>query len=239
MIKQIAASERHEARTGDWLRSFYLFSFADYYDAANVQFGPLRVFNHDYVGPDSGFPMHPHSDMEIVTIVLDGELTHTDNLGNELVIGPGEVQRMTSGTGITHSEANRSKNEVNLLQLWFLPNKRGLAPSYEQMKVDFLDKKDELVPLVTGQKVLEDVVFINSNSTIYYGNFSQGKDYDYQTFKIRKNLIYVLEGSLIVNGVELQDNDQIRLEDQDVVSFHATSKTTFILVDVPAVEANY
>lgn len=239
MIKQITASERHEARTGDWLRSNYLFSFADYYDPSNVQFGPLRVFNDDYVSADSGFPMHPHTEMEIVTIVLDGEITHTDNLGNDLTISAGEVQRMTSGTGITHSESNRSESDVHLLQLWFLPNKRGLAPSYEHMKIDFLDKKDELVPLVTGQKVLEDVVFINSNSTIYYGNFSQGKDLDFQTYKIRKALIYVLEGNLIVNGVELTDNDQLRLEDQDMISFHATSKATFVLVDVPAVEANY
>lgn len=239
MIKQITASERHEARTGDWLRSNYLFSFADYYDPANVQFGPLRVFNDDYVSADSGFPMHPHTEMEIVTIVLDGELTHTDNLGNDLVIRAGEVQRMTSGTGITHSEANRSDSDVHLLQLWFLPNKRGLAPSYEHMKIDFMDAKDELMPLVTGQKVLEDAVFINSNSTIYYGSLSQSKDYDFQTYKIRKTLIYVLQGNLIVNGVELADNDQLRLEDQEVISFHATAATSFILVDVPAVEANY
>jgi quercetin 2,3-dioxygenase len=201
MIKQISATERHEAKTGDWLRSNYLFSFADYYDPGNVQFGPLRVFNDDYVSANSGFPTHPHTEMEIVTIVLEGDLTHTDNLGNDLVIHAGEVQRMTSGTGITHSEANRSEEEVHLLQLWFLPNKRGLAPSYEQLKIDFLDTKDELVPLVTGQKVLEDVVFINSNSTIFYANFSQGKDFNYQTFKLRKNLIYVLDGTLIVNGV--------------------------------------
>ncbi|NDK55494.1 pirin family protein [Pontibacter fetidus] len=239
MIRQISATERHEAKTGDWLRSNYLFSFADYYDPGNVQFGPLRVFNDDYVSANSGFPTHPHTEMEIVTIVLDGELTHTDNLGNELVIHAGEVQRMTSGTGITHSEANRSDAEVHLLQLWFLPNKRGLAPSYEHLKIDFMDTKDELVPLVTGQKVLEDVVFINSNSTIFYGNFSQGKDLNYQTFKLRKNLVYVLDGTLLVNGVELEQNDQLRLEDQEMITFHAASKASFILVDVPAVEANY
>ncbi len=239
MIKQISAAERHDARTGDWLRSHYLFSFADYYDPANVQYGPLRVFNDDIVSPDSGFPMHPHTEMEIVTIVLDGELYHTDSLGNEFVVHAGEVQRMTSGTGITHSEANRSEADVHLLQLWFLPNKRGLAPSYEHLKIDFLDNSDELVPLVTGQKVLENVVFINSNSTIYYGNFSQGKDFDYQTFKIRKSLVYILEGNVIVNGVELEKNDQLRLEEQDIISIHALSKASFILVDVPAVEANY
>lgn len=239
MIKQITATERHEARTGDWLKSNYLFSFADYYDPSNVQFGPLRVFNDDVVGPKSGFPTHPHTEMEIVTIVLDGELTHTDNLGNDVVLKAGEVQRMTSGNGITHSETNNSDSDVHLLQLWFLPNKRGLAPSYEQMKVDFLDKKNELVPLVTGQKVLENVVFVNSNSTVYYGNLSQSEEMNYQTFKIRKTLVYVLEGTIVANGVELDKNDQLRLENQEMITIHAASKGSFILVDVPAVEANY
>jgi quercetin 2,3-dioxygenase len=239
MIKQITATERYEARTGDWLRSNYLFSFADYYDPSNVQFGPLRVFNDDVVGPKSGFPTHPHTEMEIVTIVLDGEITHTDSLGNDVVLKAGEVQRMTSGTGISHSEANNSDADVHLLQLWFLPNKQGLAPSYEQMKVDFMDAKNELKPLVTGQKVLEDVVFLNSNSTVYYGNLEQSEDLSYQTYKIRKTLVYVLEGTIIVNGVELGANDQLRLENQDMITVHAASNATFILVDVPAVEANY
>src|SRR5690606_10611274 len=109
-----------------------------------VQFGPLRVFNDDYINAKSGFPMHPHTDMEILTIVLDGQIIHKDSLGNETTLSAGEVQRMTAGTGITHSEANESDNQAHLLQLWFLSNKQGIAPSYEQMKIDFKGEKNKL-----------------------------------------------------------------------------------------------
>jgi len=239
MIKIITAAERHQARAGNWLTSHYLFSFADYYDPSNVQFGPLRVFNDDSIGPKSGFPSHPHAEMEIITIVLDGAIRHHDSLGTETTITAGQVQRMTAGTGISHSESNEGDEAAHLYQLWFLPNKHGLAPSYEQMDVDFLGSKDKLVPLATGQKVLEDVVFLNSNSTIYYGNFSEGHEFEFQTFKIRKTLVYVTKGNLLVNNVELGQHDQIRLEELDVVSLHASSDASFILIDVPATEANY
>src|SRR3712207_1690149 len=151
-----------------------------------MHFGPLRVFNDDYIAPHSGFPAHPHSEMEIVTIVLDGEVSHEDSMGNKTVIGAGDVQRMTAGTGITHTETNNTDKELHLLQLWFIPNKRGLNPSYEQKHVDFADSKNELIPLVTGQKVLEDVVFMNSNSTIYFAHLKKDKEIDFKTFDIRR-----------------------------------------------------
>lgn len=239
MIKLITATQRHEARVSDWLRSHYLFSFADYYDPSNVQFGPLRVFNDDYIKGKAGFPMHPNSDAEILTIVLDGQITHRDNLGNEETLNTGEVQRITAGTGMTHSEMNDGDDDAHLLQLWFLTNKQGIAPSYERMKIDFLDEDNKLIPLASGQKVLEDVVFMNSNSTVYYGSLDQGEDINFPTFKIRKTLLYVLEGGVIVNGVEAEEFDHLRLEDQEVIAVHATSDASFILVDVPAVEANY
>jgi quercetin 2,3-dioxygenase len=223
----------------EWLRSHYLFSFADYYDPENMEFGPLRVFNNDYISPKSGFPAHPHSELEIVTIVLSGELTHKDNIGNETTVTPGQVQRMTAGTGVTHSETNETDEEVHLLQLWFVPNKRGLAPSYEVMDIDFIKAKNELIPLVTGQKVLEDVAFLNSNSTVYYGGVSQGEEVTYRTFKLRRSLIYVLTGSLLVNNVEADSNDHIRLDEQEVIGIKGTADASFILVDVPAHEANY
>lgn len=221
------------------MQSNYLFSFADYYDPANVQFGPLRVFNHDRIKGRNGFPSHPHAEMEVVTVVLDGELTHTDNIGNDVTLNAGDVQRMTSGTGFTHSETNNSDKDTVILQLWFLPNKRGLAPSYEHMNLDFLDARNKLVPLVTGQKVLENVPFVNSNSTVYYGHVGQGEEIDFKTFKLRKTLVYVLTGGLLVNNVEAELNDQVRLEDQDIVSLHGNTEATFILVDVPATEVNY
>ncbi|OKL41349.1 pirin family protein [Pontibacter flavimaris] len=239
MIKLIPASEQHNARVGDWLESRYLFSFADYYDPSNIQFGPLRALNHEWIKGRNGFPQHPHAEMEVVTVVMDGELTHKDSLNNEVVLKAGDVQRMTSGTGFTHSETNDTDNDTELLQLWFLPNKRGLAPSYENMNVDFLDAKDKLIPVVTGQKVLENVPFINSNSTVYYGHVSQGEGIDFKTFKIRKTLVYVLSGSMLINNVEADRNDQVRLESQDIVSLHGNAEATFILVDVPATEVNY
>lgn len=239
MIKLITSAEQHSSNVGDWLQSRYLFSFADYYDPSNVQFGPLRVFNHDTIKGHNGFPAHPNAEMEVVTVVLDGELTYKDNLNNEVTLKAGDVQRMTAGTGFSHSEQNNTDNDTEVLQLWFLPNKQGLAASYEHMPLDFLDTKNKLVPLVTGQKVLENVVFINSNSTVYYGHVGQGDELDFKTFKIRKSLVYVLSGSLLVNNVEAEQYDQLRLEEQDVVSLHGSSEATFILVDVPATEANY
>jgi quercetin 2,3-dioxygenase len=238
MVKFIKAYDRHFS-SNEWLKSHFLFSFADYYNPDNVNLGPLRVFNDDVVAPNGGFPQHPHSEMEIVTIVLDGEVEHEDSLGNKTTISAGEVQRMTAGTGITHSERNNKDKELHLYQLWFLSNKKGLQPSYEQKRIDFLDAKNELVPLVTGQKVLEDVVFMNSNSTVYYGNLKEDKEYDFQTFPIRKALVYLTEGELFVNGYQMLPNDQLRIDDVDLISFKAAKDSNFILIDVPGVPANY
>lgn len=239
MIKLITAKERHEAHIGDWLSSHYLLSFADYYDPANIQFGPLKVFNDDLMQGNSKLPDHPHAEMEIVTVMLDGELRHTDSLGNDVKVKAGEVQRMSAGTGITHAETNEGDKPAHLYQLWFLPNKNGIAPSYEQMSLDFLDNDDRLTPLVTGQKVLENVLFMNSNSTVYFGKVGQSKDIEFKTFKIRKTLLYVTKGSLLVNNVEADQHDQVRLEEYDIISIHGVSDAEFILVDVPALEVNY
>jgi len=238
MVHLIKSADRHHASHG-WLNSYFLFSFADYYDPANMHFGPLRVFNDDYIAPKSGFPMHPHSEMEIVTIVLKGEITHKDSLGNEKTIKAGEVQRMTAGTGITHSEENKSEEELHLYQLWFLPNRKGLQPSYEQKKINFLDADSELIPLATGQKVLDDVIYMNTNSTIYFANLKEDQEINYKTFDIRKVLIYLTEGHMFVNGTEIMTNDQLRLEKQQMITISAAKHSSFILIDLPGVEANY
>ena len=183
--------------------------------------------------------MHPHSDMEIITIVVKGEISHKDSLGNEKTIKAGEVQRMTAGTGITHSERNDSEEELHLYQLWFLPNRRGLQPSYEQKSLNFLDSTNELIPLATGQKVLEDVIYMNSNSTIYYANLQEGKEIDFKTSDIRKTFIYVTDGVVFVNGQEVTQHDQLRLEKQEIIKLKASKTASFILIDLPAVEANY
>ncbi len=239
MIKLITATERHKGNVGDWLSSHYLFSFADYFDPANAQFGPLKVFNDNIIEKKAGLPDHPHAETEVVTIVLDGVLRHKDNLGNDVEVKAGEVQRLSAGKGVIHSETNGQESPVHFCQLWFLPNKKGIAPSYEHMSLEFLDSSHNLTPLVTGQKVLEDVLYMNSNSTVYYGKLSQGKNCDFKTFKIRKTLIYIIKGILLVNNLEADKNDQVRLEDLDIVSIHGTSDAEFILIDVPALEVNY
>ncbi len=240
MLKYIPATSRHHAAPAPWLSSYFLFSFADYHDRQNMHFGPLRVFNDDNIAANSGFPQHPHSEMEIVTLVLDGQITHQDTMGNNTTIEAGEVQRMTAGTGLAHGELNRTGKPLHLYQLWFIPSKRGLAPSYEQKDLGFLKgKKDTLIPLVTGQKVLEDVVFMNSNSTIYWANLSTGKEIQFKTFPIRLTFIYVKEGTIFVNGTELGPNDQARMTDEDVVDIRADKDAQFILIDLPAAEANF
>jgi redox-sensitive bicupin YhaK (pirin superfamily) len=239
MLQVIPATDRHHAAPVAWLNSYFLFSFADYYDPQNVQFGPLRVFNDDTIQGNSGFPQHPHSEMEIVTLVLDGELQHEDTLGNKATIKKGEVQRMTAGTGLAHSEKNDGATQAHIYQLWFLPNQKGLAPSYEQKDIDFLDSKNELVPLVSGQKVLEDVVYMNSNTTIYWCNLREDKTVTFKTFPIRNTLLYVKEGMLYVNGVDIGPNDQIRATDERVLEIRASSDAQFILLDLPGNEANY
>ena len=238
MVKLIQASQRHFTSAG-WLQSYFLFSFADYYDPNNIQFGPLRVFNDDYIAAKNGFPSHPHSEMEIVSIVLKGEISHQDSMGNKTTITAGEVQRMTAGTGISHSERNDTDKQMHLYQLWFFPNKKGLTPSYEQKKLSFLDSKNELIPLVSGQKVLEDVVFMNSNSTIYYSNLHKDKELEFKTFPLRYTFIYITEGAMFVNGIEATKNDQLRIEKEDIVALKAIHNCSFILIDLPASEANY
>lgn len=238
MMNVITASERHLSTT-DLFRSYNLLSFADYFDPTNVRFGPLRTFNDNFIAPNAVLPQHAQAEMEIVTIVLKGEITHTDSLGNEVTLGKGDVQRLTAGTGISHSLANQTNKEVHLLQLWFEPNSHGLNPSYEERRMDFLDADDELIPLVSGQRVLEDVLFMNSNSTVYYGKLDKDKEINFNTFKIRMSFIYMLEGQMFVNGNQIGENDQLRLADQDFLTMKGTQDASFIMVDVPAVEANY
>ena len=240
MLALISAAERHHAAPVAWLSSYFLFSFADYHDRNNMHFGPLRVFNDDTVAPQNGFPQHPHSEMEIVTLVLEGEVSHEDTMGNRTAITAGEVQRMTAGTGVAHSEMNRQDKPLHLYQLWFMPSQKGLAPSYEQKDLSFLkSKKNELVPLVTGQRVLEDVMYMNSNSTIYWSNLDSEKTLAFKTFPLRLTFIYVKQGNIRVNGTVLNSNDQARLDAEEVLDIEAITDAQFILIDLPGTEANY
>ncbi|HSE98765.1 MAG TPA: pirin family protein [Blastocatellia bacterium] len=231
MIRIIKADERHFSDYG-WLQTYWLFSFSDYYDPSNVQFGSLRVFNDDVVQPGSGFPTHPHREMEIVTAVLSGELTHKDTSGGRGVIAAGEVQRMSAGTGIAHSEFNLSDSPVHLYQIWIYPDEQGLKPGYEQRSFEGISRKNRLLPVASGQG-LADTVTIHTDATIYMSEIEAGRSIGFETDPSRGTFIYVTGGSLSVNGERLEARDQARVTAEATIDLKAEEDASLILIDVP------
>lgn len=231
-IDIISASDRHFADFG-WLKTYWLFSFADYYDPHNIQFGALRVFNDDVVEPGKGFPTHPHEEMEIVTIVLDGEMTHRDSMGNQAVIKAGDVQRMSAGTGLTHSEFNLAEQPVHFYQIWIFPDVARLEPSYDQRS--FLPEAwhNRLLPVASGQK-LDDVVSINADATIYRGQLDAGSRLLFDKSAERRVFLYLREGVLRVDGLTLRPGEQARVDTDQPLTLEAASQADFVLVDVPS-----
>jgi hypothetical protein len=234
MIKTIRASERYFSDFG-WLKTYWLFSFDSYHDPSNMQFGSLRVFNDDVVSANSGFPTHPHREMEIITTVLAGEVTHEDSMGNRTVIKAGDVQRMSAGTGITHSEYNLGDNPVHFYQVWILPDQRRLKPSYEQRQFSAEERRNRLLPVVSGRG-LPDAVSAHTDSTIYLADFGAGHTVHYPVEDSRGVFVYVTKGDLGINGERLTTKDQARIKDLASLKLEAYDETSFILIDVPARE---
>lgn len=231
MIKTIKANERFNA-TNDWLSAYWLFSFDFYYDPNNMAFGPLRVFNHDTIQPDSGFGMHPHKNMEIVTYVLEGTLDHKDSTGGTGHISAGEVQRMTAGTGIYHSEYNSSPDQaVKLLQMWVLPNQNGLEPGYEQKKFSVEERTGNLLPVASGHQN-NGALSINQDVTFYVSKLRGGDQISHQLGDTRKAFLYVIEGELSVNGQALESGDQARITESATLTLAATAESEIILIDL-------
>lgn len=239
MIKTIKAKDRFNAQN-DWLSAYWLFSFDYYYDPNNVAFGPLRVFNHDTIQPDSGFGLHPHKNMEIITYVLEGTLDHKDSTGGVGQIGAGEVQRMTAGTGIYHSEYNSSPDQaVKLLQMWVLPNRNGLEPSYEQKKFSVEERTGKLLAVASGQSANgtgaqdDDALGINQEVTFYVSKLRAGDKLAHAVGDRRKAFLYVIDGDLSVNQQPLQSGDQARITETAGIELQATADSEIILIDLP------
>ena len=232
MIQIINASERHFTDFG-WLKTYWLFSFSSYYDPRNIQFGALRVFNDDVVAPGTGFPTHPHEEMEIITIVLEGEMTHEDSMGNKTVIKAGDVQRMSAGTGLTHSEFNLDRDPVKFYQVWIFPDKPGLPPSYDQKSYDPIVWKNKLFPIASGQGFSESVSF-HTAATIYRCDLDSGKKISFQSGPQRRLFLYVTHGELLLNGKTLRAKDQARIDLEDGFELLASTDSDFILIDVPS-----
>jgi quercetin 2,3-dioxygenase len=232
MIKIIASKKRHFSDFG-WLKTYWLFSFAEYYDPENIQFGALRVFNDDIVEPGTGFPTHPHREMEIVTLVLNGEITHEDSMGNKNVIKENDVQRMSAGTGLTHSEFNLAKKPVHFYQIWIFPDQKGLAPSYEQKNFSPASWKNALFPVASGQGVAPAVSF-HTDATIYRSFLEERKSVGFSAGESRRLFLYVTSGKVDVNGTPLTAHDQARIDLEKDISIKGLSDSEFILIDVPS-----
>jgi quercetin 2,3-dioxygenase len=234
MIK-ITKSNEHYHNEEDWLSTYWHFSFDHYRDPDKMNFGPLRVFNDDIIQPGKGFGFHPHRDMEIVTYVIDGELEHRDNQGNQGVIHPGEIQRMSAGSGILHSEYNHSKQKpLRLLQLWIFSDSRGLQPSWEQKQFSSTDRKDKLLPVIVPQGVSDgNALHIHQDASIYVSSLNSGSSVKHKLAEGRKAYVFVISGSATINGVPVKTRDAARLEDESNISIQALSPTELILLDLP------
>ncbi len=211
------------------------FSFADYYDPNNVNFGSLRVFNDDIIQPGTGFDFHQHQDMEIVTYVIDGTLEHKDSLGNQGIVQPGEIQRMSAGTGVLHSEFNHSNEKpLRLLQIWLFSDTGGLQPSWEQKKYTKDDRKNKLLPVISQKNSNQkDRLGISQDATFYISNLETGKDLSYIPQKDRITYLFVIEGKIALNDKALYTRDVAQIENEKILKIKAQKDTELILIDLP------
>jgi len=232
MIEIINHEQRYHFES-EWLSTYWHFSFDHYYDPQNLGFGPLRVFNDDVVQPSSGFPTHGHREMEIVTYVLEGELEHQDSTGGSGLIGPGEVQRMSAGTGIRHSEFNPSADQpVHLLQLWIIPAVSGLEPSYEQLRFTPEERAGKLLPVASGQGV-PGTVKVHQDTTIYVSAIRPADELNHKLSDGRRAYLFLIDGELLLNGQTLTSGDQSRIVGEAELKLSAVKSSEIMLLDLP------
>ena len=227
------ADERGIAEHG-WLHSKFSFSFAEYYNPMKMGFGLLRVLNDDIIEPGEGFGKHPHNNMEIITIMLQGELEHKDSSGSGSVIRPGEIQVMSAGTGILHSEFNHSQLDlVNLLQLWIIPKERNIAPRYDQKLFPLDEIKNSLLKVVSGTKS-NDTLYIHQNAAISLGKLDMGNKLVYN-FSYKGNGVYlfVIKGNVSIDGTELNERDSAGIYEVDNFEISALTDSEFVFIEVP------
>ncbi len=215
-----------------WLDTKHSFSFADYHDPRHMGFGPLRVINEDRIAGGAGFPTHPHRDMEILTWVLDGALAHRDSEGHQATIRPGELQRMSAGTGIRHSEFNASRTaSVHLLQIWILPERSGLPPGYEQKEFDDLDGKLRLVAARDGR---DGAVTVHQDAELWAARLAAGQQADFTPTPGRVQWLQVARGAVALNGQHLAAGDGAAIDDETALTLRAETPAELLLFDMAA-----
>ena len=233
MINVIKSNERYHADHG-WLDTHWHFSFSDYYDPENMNWSALRVFNDDIVQPHTGFDLHPHRDMEIVTYVIDGELAHEDSTGNKGVVHPGEVQVMSAGRGIFHSEKNDSDRPVHLLQLWIIPRHKSNTPRWEQKQFTAAERAGKLLKVVTSTDSNKNgALQIDQDASIYVSSLKAGQKLDHESAAGKHAYLVVISGQVRVNGSALEQGDQARIADEKKLQIEASSDAELMLLDLP------
>lgn len=231
------AHERGHAKH-DWLDTYHSFSFATYFNPAREKFGCLRVLNDDIVAGGTGFDLHPHNNMEIITIMLEGALEHRDSMGNVQVINKGEVQVMSAGTGIYHAEYNHSETEpAKLFQIWIFPREKGLKPRYDQLMIENADKQNELLTLVTPDNNQQDnSLWIHQDAYISKINLQKDKEFVYE-LKVPGNGVFTMltEGKITAYGHMLNQRDAIAVSESEIVQIKSVEDSKVLFIEVPMI----
>lgn len=230
MVTVIRSDERYHMQN-DWLDSHWHFAFDRYYDPNNIHFGALRVFNDDWVKPHTGFGEHPHREMEIVTYVIDGELSHQDSAGHKGLLRSGDMQCMTAGTGVVHSEFNHGDAPVHFLQIWFLPDQQGLRPEWHQVHLAVEDRLNQW-RLAVGRALGNEGLSIHQDVSVYIARL-QGDHALVHSFRERRGYFFVIQGSVNVNQHHLDTGDVMKLEEESALSIVAVEDSELIFIEMP------
>jgi len=232
-MKEIRRSEDRGFADHGWLRSYHTFSFANYYDEEHVEFGPLRVINQDLVQPGGGFGTHSHRDMEIITYVLEGALEHKDSIGNGSIIRPGDVQRMSAGTGVRHSEFNASQSEqVYFLQIWIQPSRQGIPPSYEERHFDVPQRRGRL-RLIASPDGQEESVLIHQDAKVFAGLFDGDETASLSVTPGRRVYVHVARGEITASGLALREGDGLKLQQERELTLVQGKGAEVLVFDLP------
>jgi quercetin 2,3-dioxygenase len=235
LYKYIKSDSRGGANHG-WLKAKHSFSFANYYDPERVHFGALRVLNDDIVAPSEGFGKHPHDNMEIITIPIKGELRHEDSIGNSSVITAGEIQVMSAGSGVFHSEMNNStQSDVELLQIWVFPNEKGVTPRYDQKRLSTEAVKNQLLNIIQPKgENNPGAIWIYQNAWFYLGEFDSDREEIYRTKSIDNGIyVFVIEGEVKVQNYLLSKRDALAVINADELRIEITKGTNILIMEVP------
>lgn len=235
MKKTIHRADSRGTADHGWLKANFSFSFGNHYDPDRIQFGQLRVLNDDFIAAGAGFGKHPHDNMEIVTIPLSGALAHQDSTGGNGMISSGEVQIMSAGTGIYHSEMNGSQTEeANTLQIWVLPEKRDIEPRYDQNKFPLHERRNSIKTAVSPDDTDEEALWINQKAYFNLGHVEQGKSLNYSLHGEGQGIyIFLIKGQLEVAGETLNTRDAIGLDELENIELKADAESEFVLIEIP------